>query len=61
MCIDISTEIDEVYGKWSLWFRLCQRQLNNVEKDYGGELYIGIDRRGVKYMVCVAYVVALKE
>ena len=54
MCIDISTEIDEVYGKWSLWFRLCQRQLNNVEKDYGGELYIGIDRRGVKYMVCVA-------
>ena len=30
--IDLSTEIEEVYVKRSVWLRLCQRQLDNVDK-----------------------------
>ena len=30
--IDLSTEIEEVYVKRSVWIRLCQRQLDNVDK-----------------------------
>ena len=31
--IDLSTEIEEVYVKRLVWLRLCQRQLDNVDKD----------------------------